>query len=704
MRLIECYVDGFGKISGQKYSFNDGLNVFKEDNGYGKTTLSVFIKSMLYGLDETKKTKLEENDRKHYLPWSGERFGGYLIFSANGKRYRIERSFSSKASDDSFALYDLKTGKESDDYSEKLGEELFGIDADGFERTVFLSERNLSVKNDNKSISAKLSDLVGVDGDVGGLDKALSILEERRKFYQKRGGAGKIREIKTEISDVDSKIALITRLKDSLPQKEERKKQLLTELHILEEKREKLDAYKQRGNYEKQYRSLAKEQQESEEKLIKLKSFFAKKLPTAEEIRKAERCCDEYKHLTLLSKPEEKNDSQNLSPELLNEYIELSKKNEQKARNENKSFLLWYFLTILIIPTSVMLGAFVNSFLYTGCLLSLVFLVFGNLSLKRYKSFKASKKVLIPIHDFIKDYQKTSELSGSLTDTLLTIKAKQEALLELEKEAREEREINAARCEVLRKSYEEFLSLFPTQSDDPFNEIRIALNEYDYLSQLSQSQKSRLSQFIHNFGINTADNRKHEDIEEVDTASVYDNIKRLQSELIMLEREYATDLSEISQLDELEEKKAELTDLYERAMKTHDTILLTKEHLEKAKTSLTSKYLGKTRAAFSTYISAMSNEDAELLMMDTDFGISRSEGGKSFAFEAYSLGTRDFYSIASRLALTDSLYEKEKPFIILDDPFVHFDDARTSRALSTLKRLAEDRQIIYFTCSKSRVV
>ena len=35
------------------------------------------------------------------------------------------------------------------------------IDADGFERTVFLSERNLSVKNENKTVSAKLSNLVG---------------------------------------------------------------------------------------------------------------------------------------------------------------------------------------------------------------------------------------------------------------------------------------------------------------------------------------------------------------------------------------------------------------------------------------------------------------------------------------------------------------------------------------------------------------
>ena len=151
MRLIECYIENFGRLKDFKYTFKDGLNIFNEDNGFGKTTLSVFIKAMLYGLEDTKKARLEENDRKHYLPWQGGRFGGSLTFESVKGRFRIERSFFPKASDDEYTLYDLETGKASTAYGECPGEELFGIDADGFERTVFLSERRLSVKNDNKS-------------------------------------------------------------------------------------------------------------------------------------------------------------------------------------------------------------------------------------------------------------------------------------------------------------------------------------------------------------------------------------------------------------------------------------------------------------------------------------------------------------------------------------------------------------------------
>ena len=146
MRLIECYIENFGKISKQKFSFKNGFNCIKEDNGSGKTTLAVFIKVMLYGIGDTKKTSLDENDRKRYMPWQGGVFGGSLTFSAGGKTYRVERTFGAKAADDTYALYDTEAGRISSDFPEGLGEGLFGIDVDGFERTVFLSERALTPK------------------------------------------------------------------------------------------------------------------------------------------------------------------------------------------------------------------------------------------------------------------------------------------------------------------------------------------------------------------------------------------------------------------------------------------------------------------------------------------------------------------------------------------------------------------------------
>ena len=153
MKLIECYVNNFGVLSDFSFNFKDGLNVIKEENGFGKSTLAAFIKSMLFGLEDTKRPSLSENDRKKYEPWQGGSWGGSLTLSCGKKTYRIERSFFKKASLDEIRVFDTETEKPVDIFSEKSpGEFLLGIDRDGFERTVFLSERDIDDKKVNKYI------------------------------------------------------------------------------------------------------------------------------------------------------------------------------------------------------------------------------------------------------------------------------------------------------------------------------------------------------------------------------------------------------------------------------------------------------------------------------------------------------------------------------------------------------------------------
>ena len=71
MRLISCYIDGFGKLNNMEVQFEDGINTFVQDNGWGKSTLAAFIRVMLYGFDgETKRNDIE-NERIRARPWSG---------------------------------------------------------------------------------------------------------------------------------------------------------------------------------------------------------------------------------------------------------------------------------------------------------------------------------------------------------------------------------------------------------------------------------------------------------------------------------------------------------------------------------------------------------------------------------------------------------------------------------------------------------
>lgn len=90
MKLQKCYIENFGKISKKEIQFNNNLTIFKEENGWGKTTLSVFIKSMLYGFGKSTKEKAE---RQKYMPWNKGKYGGNLDIEIKGTQYRIERFF-----------------------------------------------------------------------------------------------------------------------------------------------------------------------------------------------------------------------------------------------------------------------------------------------------------------------------------------------------------------------------------------------------------------------------------------------------------------------------------------------------------------------------------------------------------------------------------------------------------------------------------
>ena len=64
-----------------------------------------------------------------------------------------------------------------------------------------------------------------------------------------------------------------------------------------------------------------------------------------------------------------------------------------------------------------------------------------------------------------------------------------------------------------------------------------------------------------------------------------------------------------------------------------------------------------------------------------------------------SEGTLDQVYMAARLALVRLLTQDRRPPLVLDDPFVTFDDERAVRALRVLRELSAEHQVIYLTAS-----
>ena len=805
MKLIECYIENFGKLSDFKYEFSDGLNTIKQDNGYGKTTLTVFIKAMLFGLDDTRRSSLDCNDRKHYLPWGNGRCGGSLTFETCGKKYRIERSFAAKASEDSFALYDLKTGRPSEDFSARVGEELFGIDQDGFLRTVFLSEANLSGKNENKSISAKLSDLVGCDGDIGVMDEAIELLEKHRKIYRKRGGAGEIGDIKKRISELEGKIRDLERLEEDLLFTEKELATAKAALHELygrqreyEEKIRRLNAERLKKNYENQYLEMQAAVTEEEQKLTRLSDFFKYGVPTQSEIENAREMAS-IARITLTEKRETEGDelselsnffATGVSEEKIKRATELAvdealqRADAERAKKEaiereerarelpscspsdlddltkelisskkvNKS---WRILIPLGILTAVLLvGIFlliigIRGYRAEKSALSLevakeraaallkdpaIFLIKtsdalierlysehtraakacelkeeAKLLTKRAEALtEKADAALRDIYEFISKFPLTDARTPA--DAVATIARKYavyKALTESRaaSDKRREEEIAEARAKAAHAA--EFISRFPTVSERPFDEVAVKLLEYTSISRSVARMRESLLEFAKEHKIDTGALKKENPLpltEEGGTEELSTKILEYERERTLLERRLKSLSDEIETKDELISERDELRARSSEYESKLGVILKTMSFLEAAKDNLTSRYLSGTKAAFDKYVGLIGLETGEDFTMDTSFLVMKNENGTLRQPEAYSRGTRELYALSARLALIDSLYEKENPFLILDDPFAYFDDEKLARALSVIKAVAKEKQIIYLTCSESRKI
>ncbi len=806
MKLVKCYIENFGLLRTTEFNFSKGLNCCISENGTGKTTLTAFIEAMLYGIGDSRRQSLDENPRRKYYPWQGGRFGGSLTIESGKKKYTIERSFGTRPADDTFRLIETDSGKVSYDFGEDIGEKLFGIDRDGFLRTVFLSEKNIQGKNDNKSISAKLSDLVGVDGDVGGFDDAIRLLEDRRRFYFKKGNTGEIANVKERINECQRRIDAISKIEKDAEEKQARLKELTAEKDRLTmlEKEEKLkldhiNRQRERTSHEERYGTMLETLAKEKERLNEVSEFFKNGIPSTAHIDGARDAYVESQRLKQEALSESGNEEYVALSEFFkngtnfveiaeierNAYLLDEKSRELVAikngfdkhsiemrtlfsdnipkrdelENAKKSLKGGFSLTKVIIgavglilaiagiiigntygyvlAAAGLVALIVSAVLtlnnkkskeilsyvrkYTDCDTSEVKATLDKLkeNLDRYDLLANEREALrasldeeysaltLKVCTFLEKFPITT--ADSMIESISTIKQKYTRYYTLS-EADETKESGKVakleRSEALLKAAEKFLAYFPIQSSDPFSEIRNKLSDYNYIKASVSKLERECDVFAVKYGVTgkiSSTDKETENAVNAAIAEIGERLKVLSAEYALVERELNIARAEIDKKDEYEMAKEELDELYNKHVESLEIIKKTSLCLKEACDNITSKYLGKTKEKFLEYSKLIAGVDGEYTL-NTSFELAKTERGESHGIEAYSRGTRDLYSLGLRLALIDALYEKESPFIILDDPFIALDDAKLERAKATLKALGKTKQILYFTCSKSREI
>jgi len=138
---------------------------------------------------------------------------------------------------------------------------------------------------------------------------------------------------------------------------------------------------------------------------------------------------------------------------------------------------------------------------------------------------------------------------------------------------------------------------------------------------------------------------------------------------------------------------------YERQARIFDRTLKEIEKAEQATMKSATRYLERKMVADVERVTAGRYRRVSVDDKTLDIRVHAPERGDWVDVTSLSQGTLDLIYLVARIGLVRLVTGDRRPPLILDDPFVTFDDARATRALELLRDVARDFQVIYLTTS-----
>ena len=138
----------------------------------------------------------------------------------------------------------------------------------------------------------------------------------------------------------------------------------------------------------------------------------------------------------------------------------------------------------------------------------------------------------------------------------------------------------------------------------------------------------------------------------------------------------------------------------ERREGEYQAISAALEGLKAANAQLQERFSPELNRWAADYLSRLTGGRYRELSLDRELDASATEGSGVLPRRALFLskGTVDQIYLAVRLAVYDLCLKERRAPLVLDDALAAFDDGRMALALDLLAQLAEDRQILLFTC------
>lgn len=826
MKIISLHINNFGKLSNYDYSFRN-VSSFIEENGYGKSTIAAFIKAMLFGLETYKSNAAKFLDRKHYFPFKGGNFGGYLVIEYQNKNYRIERSFDEKSE-----IKDKLTVYVNDNVTDELGlipgETIFGINKDSFERLISIDSDKISIEADN-DINKKLNNYVENISEDFDIDKINKTLKDIKKVNNES-----LKQTKDNIKKTIDEISNLENIKISLDGKYDELHDLEKECHIAKKDYSlavELDSLLDKWvNYDQ----LLADIKDKERICLELNKKFPKGIPSDDvlknnlevenkianlkasitslnissndqndydalckqyngkvdddKIKRIETDVNKFYSLKEDVKKLTNNNEQDATLSLdkrfkdviisdeefvgienkINEYDSFDKSvvnNEQGSKTDsNKLFITLLVVSLLVVLTGIgiifanitigiillvvgLVGLGVDLLLYFNNVLKNVKNVSGN-ALNNDKKGLAINDINAFLDkygydkdNFIVSFYKLKNDYYQYQDYLQKEKARINKLKDLENELSDldksindffanlsfEKNEHRYNLELLKKDLIKLNTLNDVASNVNNNKIAMQkeLKELDskhadFYKAFDLNQNLKLSEIMNQISDLKRANREKENankkaedyklnnkldirpdktLNKSDLSNKYDDLNK---KLVFLKNDINHLEDDVNKLDDQKNTLCNLKEDKDRFDKKNHLFEALINEINKADQDLKEKYVAPIKNRFVEYASMLEETIGEKVHMDKNYKIYFDKEGALRSFEHLSSGNLAICALCFRLAILDNMFQEEKPFIIMDDPFVALDEKHFEKVNNLIEKLSKDKQIIYFTCHKSR--
>lgn len=664
----------FGSLNGVKIEFPDGFSRLVLPNGWGKTTLCALIRVMFYGLNTSKRdTANALSDKTKYVPQDGKPMSGRMEIEWNGRRVTIIRDTGKGGPMQDFQAFYSESGEKCKLLTAKnCGQVILGMGEDAFLSSMMVDGED--VTRPSEELQELLSGMAQTGDTRGQYVSAYKRLERWKLDIDSGNGHGELPRIKLRIGGVERSIARMDELEELLHAAN-------AQVTVQGEQ-----AAKAETEYETCYRAFTEQLSGKDDRLMILKEEQERKikalsqsLPDEYKIRMASEALLGYEGAVRLM--QEKRGvvplAETQREQELRDIAASEQQEEIERLQRSKPRLHWTALIFAVIfaVSAAVTGVFEISFIEFAYL---PYVLSGLALFSLFLAFLGSVPKPHAPTNFDRERQQLDlEYERKWHDHRMAtsvLDEERDRVIELARESCRDISTIEEATAWIRKQESDLQLLRAAQSElgDILIEMRRRENDAVYQEQLAEVE--RLKDTVR--------------VKMESLRAAQDIAARLRGQM-----------DEIGPREKLLAEHAQLKASYEALQRRYRAIELAEEVLASENELLRAKVSPEITARAAEYMAFLTDEQYQEIRIDEKFRASTGVGdGRMLNSLRLSSGTRDQLYLALRLAICDTLEQTRAVPLILDDPFLTSDDARTERGVELLRRLGRQRQIILLTC------